>query len=67
MESVVSDVERDLYSLPMRDGGLGIAVLQKCASVHYDTSKVITATLAAIMMNQGDLLRDKTLVTETKS
>ena len=31
MESIVSDDERDLRLLPIRDGGLGILILQKCA------------------------------------
>ena len=36
-------------------------------SIHYESSKAIAAPLCAIMMNQGDVLPDKTLVTKTKS
>ena len=41
--------------------------MQKCASIHYESSKAITAPLVTIMMNQRDALPDKTLVKETKS
>ena len=66
MESIVSDDERDLRLLPIRDGGLGILILQKCASIHYESSKAITAPLIAIMMNQREVLPEKALVKETK-
>ena len=66
MESIVSDDERDLRLLPIRDGGLGILILQKCASIHYESSKAITAPLIAIMMNQREVLPEKALVRETK-
>ena len=36
-------------------------------SIRYESSKAIPAPLGVIMMNQGDVLPDKTLVTETKS
>ena len=36
MESIVFDDERNLYSLPTRDGGLKIPTLEGCASIHYD-------------------------------
>ena len=36
MESIVFDDERNLYSLPSRDGGLKIPTLEGCASIHYD-------------------------------
>ena len=42
MESVVSDDKIELYSLPIRDGALGIPILQERASIHYDSSKAIT-------------------------
>ena len=51
MESIVSDDERDLYLLLVRDGSLGIQILQECASIHYEPSKARTAPLVAIIMN----------------
>ena len=61
------DDGRDLYSLPIRNGGLGILILRKCASIHSESLKAITAPLVAIMSNQGDVLPDITLVMVTKS
>ena len=45
MESTASDDERELYSWPIRGRSLGIPMLQKCASIHYETSKARTACL----------------------
>ena len=36
MESIVFYDERNLYSLPIRDGGSKIPTLEGCASIHYD-------------------------------
>ena len=33
-----------------------IPILEDCASIHYESSKVITTPLVAIVMNQGDAL-----------
>ena len=55
MESIVFDDESDLCSLPIRDGDLGIPILRKSALIHYESSKVITAPLVAIIMNQVDV------------
>ena len=60
MESIVSDNERNLYSLTMRDIGLRILILEESASVNYETLKAITPRVAA-MINEGDVLPDKTL------
>ena len=67
MESIVSDDERDLYSLPIRDGGLGKPILQENASIHYESLKATAAPLVIIMMNQRNVLPNKTLVTKAKS
>ena len=58
MESIVSD-ERNVYWLTIRDKGLEIPI-------HYESSKTVTPRVA-IMINQGNVLRDKNLATETKS
>lgn len=64
MESIVSD-ERNVYWLTIRDKGLEIPI-------HYESSKTVTPRVAvtlrvAIMINQGNVLPDKNLATETKS
>ena len=40
MGSIVSDDERDLYSLPVKDGSLEIPILQECVSVQYESLDV---------------------------
>ena len=51
----------------LRDGGLRIPIQEECASVRYESLKAIIAPLVAVMIDQGDVLPDKTLVTDTKS
>ena len=47
MGSIASDDDGDLYSLPIKDRGLRIPVLQECASVHCESSKAKTGPLVA--------------------
>ena len=47
---VYSRAERDMFSLPLRYGGLAIPSFCDIANVEYATSKRLTAPLAAIMM-----------------
>ena len=54
--SRISSVERDLFSLPIRAGGLGIPKFAEKASQEYSTSRTITAPLVAIMTMQGNTL-----------
>ena len=46
----ITATERNLYSLPIKSGGLGIPILQDKADQDYSTSVQITAPLAAIMI-----------------
>ena len=52
----ITATERNLYSLPIKSGGLGIPILQDKADQDYSTSVQITAPLAAIMITQGSSL-----------
>ena len=52
-KNVISDANRELYSLPLRHGGLGIPVFCESASEEYNASTRITVPLVAIMMMQG--------------
>ena len=62
----ISDIERNLYSLPIRLGGLGIPVLTDKAEEDFASSKTITAPLAAIMMMQDNHLPESEEVTNLR-
>ena len=48
----VSDIERDLFSLPIRLGGLGIIKPMETAALEFSSSQKITAPLAALVLLQ---------------
>ena len=48
----VSDIERDLFSLPTRLGGLGIIKPMETAALELSSSQKITAPLAALVLLQ---------------
>ena len=51
--SSASPAERDLFSLPIRLGGMGMSKLEERVQSEYDTSKAMTAPLVAIFIMQG--------------
>ena len=51
--------ERELFSLPIRLGGLNIPIFAEKASNDYEISKTLTAPLAAIIATQGKDLPDE--------
>ena len=65
--SRISPVERDLFSLPIRAGGLGIPKFAEKASQEYSTSRTITAPLVAIMTVQGNTLPNEDTIREIKN
>ena len=52
--SVVTEKEREIFSLPIRKGGLGITNLVENASKEFECSKVLTAPLVSLIIMQGD-------------
>ena len=56
--SSASPAERDLFSLPIRLGGMGMLKLEERAQSEYDTSKAMTAPLVAMLIMQGNDLPD---------
>ena len=56
INSIVSDADRQLYSLPVRYGGLGIPILSEHAEMQLQHSKEITLPLLTIMIIQGSNL-----------
>ena len=57
--STITDIDRQLFSLPIRDGGLGIPILTERAVSEFHTSMEVNAPLAAIMIMQRDQLPDE--------
>ena len=58
--STVNKQQRELYSLPIKSGGLGFANLTERAAREYETSRLINAPLIAIMMLQETNLPNET-------
>ena len=56
--SSTSPAKLDLFSLPIRLGGMGMSKLEERAQSEYDTSKAMTAPLIAILIMQGNDLPD---------
>ena len=55
----INDTERILFSLPVREGGLGISILADEAPQEFISSITINAPLAAIIALQGSELPDE--------
>ena len=53
LDSAINATERELFSLPIRKGGLNVPIFSEKASTDYETSKKLTAPLAAIIVLQG--------------
>ena len=66
LNSIVSEVDSQLYSLPLRHGGLGIPILSEIAKSQFEVSQAITLPLVTIVVKQGNTLRRKTDVNEIK-
>ena len=63
---VVPEVDRQLYSLPLRHGRLGIPILSEIAKFQFESSQAITLPLVTIIITQGNTLSNKTEVNEIK-
>ena len=66
LDSIITDNERSLFSLPVKLGGLGIPVLSEIASEHFESSTKISAPLVSIMILQGDALPEDHIVKNIK-
>jgi hypothetical protein len=63
----LTQAERELFSLPIKLGGLGIPIFEEKACIDYETSQKIIAPLATIMILQGSNLPDETDIVKIKS
>ena len=66
LTSIVPEVDRQLYSLRLRHGGLGIPILSEITKSQFEASQVITMPLVTIMITQGNTLPNNIEVNEIK-
>ena len=55
---IITDQDRVLYSLPVKQQGLGISILSEISEIHYKHSKSISAPLASVIIMQGSQIPD---------
>ena len=67
LNEIISNADRNMYSLPVRKGGLGIPILTEIADDQYEASKSITLPLVAIMVTQGSTMPDKIEILKRKN
>ena len=66
LNSIVPEVDRQLYLLPLRHIGLRIPILSEIAESQFEASQAITLSLVTIMITQGNTILNKTEVDEIK-
>ena len=66
LNSIVPEVDLQLYSLPLRHGGLGIPILSEITESQFEASQAITLPLVTIMITKGNKVPNKTEVNEIK-
>jgi hypothetical protein len=58
--------ERDLLALPARLGGLGIIDPSKKSGLHYSASKIITAPLVRLIIDQSEAYAPEVKAAQTR-
>ena len=66
LNSIVPEVDRQLYSLLLRNGGLGILILPEIVESQFEASQAIALSLFTIMITHDNTLPNKTEVNEVK-
>ena len=66
LQTIITDQDRVLYSLPVKHGGLGIPILSKISEIHYKHSKSISATLTSVIIMQGSPIPDSKIINDIK-
>ena len=64
---IIADGERELLSLPVKEGGLGLRNINKNAARNYETSKSITTPLINKIKEQSDSLPSKEIVDNARA
>ena len=62
INSSINATDRELFSLPIRSGGLNIPIFSEKAVTAYANSRTLTGPLAAIIAIQGTELPDEAAV-----
>ena len=63
----ITDNERDIISMPVKHGGLGIRKISENADVAHEASKTITTPLVKKIVEQSTVLPSEEEVTKAKS
>ena len=66
LNTICPEADRQLYSLPLHHGGLGILILSEITKSQFEASQAITLPLVIIMIILGNTLPNKTEVNEIK-
>ena len=65
--ATISENERQIFQQTIKDGGLGIPVLVEKAKTDFESSTIITAPLAAIIISQGHTIPSKSEVKQIRN
>ena len=49
-QAIITYQDRQLYSLPVKHGGLGIPILSEMSEIHYKHSRSISAPLPSVII-----------------
>ena len=63
----ITESDRQLFKLPVKDGGLGIPVLVEKADIDFQSSKIITAPLVAVIVAQDYKIPSKDTMTQIRN
>ena len=63
----ITDNERDIIALPIKNGGLGIRKVSENADIAHEASKKITSPLVNEIMKQSDTLPSTDAVSQARS
>ena len=65
--TTITEQERQLFKLPVKDGGLGMPVLVEKANIDFQSSKFITAPLVAVIVSQDYNIPSKDAIKQFRS
>ena len=67
LDSVVTDNDRKLFSLPVKSGGLGLPILSESCTAQLQHSREISGPLKSLIIEQGTSLPSSQTVNEIKN
>ena len=66
LQTIITDQDRELHSLPVKHAGLGIPILSEISEIRYEHSKSISAPLASVIIMQRSQIPDSKIINEIK-